>query len=282
MIEQILREKNGRHEFSVVSNPEFLREGSAVADFLRPDRIVIGAARRARGRGPEGDLQPALPDRDAVRDHRRRLGRAHQVRLQRIPRRQDLLHQRDRAALRADGRRRPRRRARAWASTGASGRSSSTRARASAAPASRRTRRRRRTSRASTATRSRSSRRRCAVNARDEGAHDREDRGGRRAARGKDGRRPRPLLQARDRRHPRVAGARRRRGSARARARRVRAFDPAAMDNTRAVHPSVALRAATPTTAPTGADFLVLATEWNEFRALDLRRAWRDSCARRR
>ncbi len=44
MIEEILRQENGRHEFSVVSNPEFLREGSAIADFLRPDRIVIGAS----------------------------------------------------------------------------------------------------------------------------------------------------------------------------------------------------------------------------------------------
>jgi len=46
MIEQILKSRNGRHEFSVVSNPEFLREGSAVSDFLRPDRIVIGASDR--------------------------------------------------------------------------------------------------------------------------------------------------------------------------------------------------------------------------------------------
>ena len=44
MIEEILRKKNGRFEFSVVSNPEFLREGSAVGDFLEPDRIVIGAS----------------------------------------------------------------------------------------------------------------------------------------------------------------------------------------------------------------------------------------------
>jgi UDPglucose 6-dehydrogenase len=44
MIDQILREKNGKYPFSVVSNPEFLREGSAVGDFLEPDRIVIGAS----------------------------------------------------------------------------------------------------------------------------------------------------------------------------------------------------------------------------------------------
>lgn len=42
-IEEILRTKNGRFKFSVVSNPEFLREGSAIEDFMRPDRVVIGS-----------------------------------------------------------------------------------------------------------------------------------------------------------------------------------------------------------------------------------------------
>src|SRR6266516_2608594 len=44
VVETIKRYCKARVEFDVVSNPEFLREGFAVEDFMRPDRIVIGVA----------------------------------------------------------------------------------------------------------------------------------------------------------------------------------------------------------------------------------------------
>jgi UDPglucose 6-dehydrogenase len=42
-VEEILREERPDIQIAVVSNPEFLREGAAIGDFKRPDRIVIGS-----------------------------------------------------------------------------------------------------------------------------------------------------------------------------------------------------------------------------------------------
>src|SRR3546814_2355470 len=49
-VERIVREVNPAADVAVVSNPEFLREGAAIDDFKRPDRIVIGSGDE---RGPE-------------------------------------------------------------------------------------------------------------------------------------------------------------------------------------------------------------------------------------
>jgi UDPglucose 6-dehydrogenase len=42
-IEEDMPRDSRHHRFSVASNPEFLREGAAISDFMRPDRVVIGA-----------------------------------------------------------------------------------------------------------------------------------------------------------------------------------------------------------------------------------------------
>ena len=41
-VEQVIRKANASADFDIASNPEFLREGSAIGDFMRPDRVVVG------------------------------------------------------------------------------------------------------------------------------------------------------------------------------------------------------------------------------------------------
>ena len=139
-VARIIRETRPAAEFDVASNPEFLREGAAIEDFMKPDRVVIGVESAARARRDGGDLPAAQPDRDADGVHQHRDGGGHQVRRQRLPRDQDHLHQRDRRSLREGRRRRARRGARHRARRPHRPQVPASRARASAARASPRTR----------------------------------------------------------------------------------------------------------------------------------------------
>ena len=69
-VEAILREAGHAPEHvAVVSNPEFLREGAAIDDFKRPDRIVIGSEdERAKGVMREV-YRPPLPQRGTAAVH---------------------------------------------------------------------------------------------------------------------------------------------------------------------------------------------------------------------
>jgi len=42
-VQRALQARGAKHPFSIASNPEFLKEGAAVQDFMKPDRIVVGA-----------------------------------------------------------------------------------------------------------------------------------------------------------------------------------------------------------------------------------------------
>jgi len=66
IIEQELKDRNLDIEFDVVSNPEFLKEGTAIDDFMNPDRIVIGADSERGRKIMHGLYAPFTPSHDCI------------------------------------------------------------------------------------------------------------------------------------------------------------------------------------------------------------------------
>lgn len=58
--------KNAKVEYDVVSNPEFLREGFAVSDFMKPDRVVIGTESKKARKILEDLYEPFVRDGDPI------------------------------------------------------------------------------------------------------------------------------------------------------------------------------------------------------------------------
>ena len=61
-----LRERGLAFEFSVLSNPEFLKEGAAIADFMRPDRIIVGTDSSAAAEAMRQLYAPFNRNRDRL------------------------------------------------------------------------------------------------------------------------------------------------------------------------------------------------------------------------
>ncbi len=105
-VARIIRETNPQADFDVVSNPEFLREGSAINDFMRPDRIVIGAEGERAQEVMRQLYRPLYLIETPILFTSLETAELDQVCGQRLPGHQDHLHQRDRRRLRGGRRRR--------------------------------------------------------------------------------------------------------------------------------------------------------------------------------
>ena len=154
-VREVIRRET-THPFSVVSNPEFLKQGAAVDDFMKPDRVVIGAEDPKAAELMVALHKPFTRTGAPIMVMDCASAELCEVRRQRHAGHQDLVHERDRQRLRGATAPTSTRCARRWAPTAASGRRSCSPASATAAAASRRTSRRSSSSRPTRSTTSRS------------------------------------------------------------------------------------------------------------------------------
>lgn len=66
VIDKELKNRNINIEFDVVSNPEFLKEGTAIDDFMNPDRVVIGADNERARKLMHGLYAPFTPSHERI------------------------------------------------------------------------------------------------------------------------------------------------------------------------------------------------------------------------
>ena len=94
-VEAIIKKARPDAEFAVASNPEFLREGAAIDDFKRPDRVVVGVEDE-RARDVMAEIyRPLFLNETPILFTQRRTSELIKYAGERLPRAQNHLHQRD-------------------------------------------------------------------------------------------------------------------------------------------------------------------------------------------
>lgn len=91
-VKQIIRKANKAALFDVASNPEFLREGAAIDDFMRPDRVVVGV-QNERAADVMAEIYRPFSEGFSNCDHGFGKRGNDQIRRQRVSRHQDHIHQ---------------------------------------------------------------------------------------------------------------------------------------------------------------------------------------------